>query len=360
LVVILEGNIYSYSSTSASSARVIAFNLETSDIERSQCEVMLSPGHLGGIALPAPGILAIGLVDAPSVGSPADGNLQLVKPGTALWSKGISVERAGLVELLRLDTNGIEKIGAFSAPAPAMWARFGESLDANGDILAVGEPNAEPPKVHLYKYNGAGTLIPSFLTSLNGSERFGSTLAIMENLLIVGAPGKQCCDGTITIFDISDSGPRKLDTFANPDSSTQINYGTTLKGFGNGAVIGGGGVDLGDGLGAFSGGLDAYIIIDGSLKNRTRLNPGPISREDGFGTPSRVTVARDAIAVQHRGDIIFFRLKKSAWSIIGRVPIDTETQSTLIGFDGRRFVLVSNVWEGGKILGWSFHVHDAP
>lgn len=353
LILAIGGNI---NASPPDPTRVIAVELNVGDRAASRREIELSPSYLGGLVALESGVVAVGLLDAASEGAERASGVVVSKPGAARWSKGVSIERAGRVDIVQIGPNSITKIASLSASAPASWAGFGSALDMTGELLVVGEPGAEPAKVHLYRRDRTGRFAAAPFNSIVGNPRFGSALAIVDRLLIIGASDRHCCDAAVTVFDISGFVPRELEKRVNPDTSTPIAYGSTIESFGTGAVIGGVGISLGDGA-PFSGGLDVYNTTAGALGTRSRLDPGPIEQQDGFGRHDRVVTANDAVAVQHRGEILVFRGDSNGWPISARVVLSDKPRIVQFGFDGRRLVLVSEVRDGQRLLGWRIHVH---
>ena len=105
---------------------------------------------------------------------------------------------AGAVYLYRMETDGsASSLSKVTAPDASTDARFGSSLDLSGDLLVVGAPDAGQESnsshdgaAYLYRVHPNGSV--AFLTKLSnpntggGSDSFGETLSVSGNLLAVG------------------------------------------------------------------------------------------------------------------------------------------------------------------------------
>jgi hypothetical protein len=77
---------------------------------------------------------------------------------------------------------------------PEAGAQFGQAVDLCGDLAGVGSPySGASGAVEIFRFDGTTWVAEQTLTPSDGGDgdRFGSALAVLENVIAVGAPGHQ-------------------------------------------------------------------------------------------------------------------------------------------------------------------------
>jgi hypothetical protein len=131
------------------------------------------------------------------------GNFAIVGEVKAFSS--ITQSEAGAVHVFE-NTGASTWVLRSSVPSPATLARFGHSLAIDGNTLVVGAPNEgsgvldKTGAAYVYTLNSGGTL--SFVQRLDGgteqeaNDEFGTSVAVLGNTLAVGAPRDNKAAGT--------------------------------------------------------------------------------------------------------------------------------------------------------------------
>jgi len=119
--------------------------------------------------------------------------------------------------------------------------RFGSALAVSGDVLVVGAHSAsESGRVYVFERTPTGyvevqVLAPS-VPNPQGLQRFGDSLAIDGETLVVGAPGFDAGVGLVYVFELGPSGWEETFVIDDPDLNSS---------FGNAVAIGGGQIFVG-------------------------------------------------------------------------------------------------------------------
>ena len=154
---------------------------------------------------------------------------------------------------------GIIETQAIDNPEPAPGAQFGHSvalLEGTVPMVAVGAPGLG--KVFLYSIENGGLVYHSEIpeTSETPVETFGYSMAVVDNHLLIGAPGVS----SVFIFESLGDG-----TFFTPFAiSGPSGFGKFTAALGNVDVINGGDFAVGthDGQGNGVGNISVYDIQD--------------------------------------------------------------------------------------------------
>ena len=106
---------------------------------------------------------------------------------------------------------------SIASPDPEFHGGFGDALDLNGPLLAIGESDrfgdsAEPGRVWVYAFTGSAwelqgpALAPAIVGAENG-DQFGASLAwIDETILAIGAPGTAGSTGRVALVNDTGTG----------------------------------------------------------------------------------------------------------------------------------------------------------
>jgi hypothetical protein len=125
-------------------------------------------------------------------------------------------QNSGAVYLFRYDGNAWvpdEIQPKITASYPAANDQFGWSVAIDGDQLAVGAPSRNEGKslsgaVYLFRYDGNTWVPDEVLTASTprSNERFGFSLALDGNKLVVGAPSVGSVSGSVYVYNREDNG----------------------------------------------------------------------------------------------------------------------------------------------------------
>lgn len=115
----------------------------------------------------------------------------------AISTKNSDKSTSGYVYLFKKESNKWVQKVKISPSERSGWDYFGDALSLNGDWLAIGAWNDDTQgndagKVYLYHRQEDNWVFDQavFGDDLDRNDRFGNSVAITENLLIVGAVGK--------------------------------------------------------------------------------------------------------------------------------------------------------------------------
>jgi hypothetical protein len=179
----------------------------------------------------------------------------------------------GRAFLLDVSTNQLKEftLGGFDR---AQGDRFGTSVAIDGNFAVVGAPgykigSEEWGAVHIFDANSAAYKYG--LGSVGKGSLVGTSVALKNNILIAGAPGKDLVIGGTTLVDAGVAvvymiTPSQFDitaqTLTASDPGAGDNFGQSVALSGNTAVIGAfGDDDKGTDAGA------AYVFVGGAIGN---------------------------------------------------------------------------------------------
>jgi hypothetical protein len=147
------------------------------------------------------------------------------------------------------DSQGEEILGGIrlSPPKEDQWDGYGEAVDVYGDVLVVGASDWNqlgPGSVYVYRFLSGGwaeeaQLIASdrelFIAQAGqyGGQRFGSSVAVGDGMIVVGAPGslrsaKSGYNGAVYVFDHDEKGWTETGRLT-PSQSDPVSEETRLK-----------------------------------------------------------------------------------------------------------------------------------
>lgn len=186
------------------------------------------------------------LIDGKIQGGPGYSQSLAVSPdGSSVASLLIDADNQWRVRLHRRRTDGlgwelsqtIYSPAGFSAPTDA----FGRSLAWDGNTLVVSadeysQPLAQQGRVHVYTMDGDGTLqlrdtlLPSNPVTMG---RFGFSIALLDDLIAVGAVGESTPNGPGTVY-VFTRHPTSLDWSQSarliaPQTSSIMNFGGNVQ-----------------------------------------------------------------------------------------------------------------------------------
>jgi hypothetical protein len=138
------------------------------------------------------------------------------------------------------------------------YAKFGTSIDLTDSLLAIGAPSSgfeeNSGSVFLYALNQENSFIETQEISdpLGPPEAlFGASVALNDELIVVGSPGKNASAGEVLIFGKNDQQQFELlQTIVSPQQNPDSFFGNTVGLFQDKIVVGAYGNADGEGLGA--------------------------------------------------------------------------------------------------------------
>ncbi len=204
-------------------------------------------------------------------------------------------ESAGSAYLF--DTSG-KLLRTFNNPTPELGDRFGIRVSISGNYVLVGahhDNTGVQSAGSAYLFTTSGNLLQTFNNPTpERYDRFGHSVSISENYVLVGAPWDETGAedaGSAYLFDTSGN---LLQTFNNPTPELKEEFGESVSISGNYVLVGA----HHDNTGAPSAG-SAYLFDTSGILLQTFNNPTP-ERDDQFG--KFVSISGDYVLVGADGD----------------------------------------------------------
>ncbi|MCX6112085.1 MAG: chitobiase/beta-hexosaminidase C-terminal domain-containing protein, partial [Proteobacteria bacterium] len=178
---------------------------------------------------------------------------------------------------------------------PVDLDQFGKAMAMYGNTLAVGAENINGNKGAVYIFtrdSGGNWSQTQVFSGATSGDLFGSSVAVYNNLLVVGARGKNNNTGAVYVF-MSNGGNWSLTALAVLTASNGTigdNFGRSVATNGSRIVVGADGQDLGAG--------EVYIFYGSpgtSWSQEAALKASNADRGDAFGFS--VSISTDTIAV---------------------------------------------------------------
>lgn len=239
---------------------------------------------------------------------------------------------------------------AIPNPAPAESDGFGEAVAISGNHLVVGAGNddegaADSGRAYLFDLAGATPELPSVVLSNpspTAGDRFGASVSIAGNLVVVGAPGddSMASDGGVAyVFDLAGT---LLHTLTLPSPAAGDEFGSAVAVSGGRVAVGAPGSDSG----AMDAGNAAVFLVTGPSPTVPELligNPAPASG-DRFGSsiaasgPRVVVGAEDADGPVDSGRVYSFNMTSPTplvptASLAKPVPVSGDLFGAAVGVD---------------------------
>ena len=160
---------------------------------------------------------------------------------------------AGAVYLYRLESNGsINFTSKITAPDKAANDWFGRSVSQFGNNLVIGAYNSDPDGIsnagaaYVYRVetNGTATFKDKiFAPDKEANDKFGDSISLFENLLVVGAylsdPNGTAEAGAVYLYQLENNGSSTfLTKITAPDKASSDAFGMTVSVSGNILAVG--------------------------------------------------------------------------------------------------------------------------
>lgn len=240
---------------------------------------------------------------------------------------------------------------AIPNPVPAESDGFGAAVAISGNHLVVGaggddEGAADSGQAYLFDLAGPTPDLPSAVLpnpSPGAGDRFGASVTIAGNLVVVGAPGddSMATDGGVAyVFDLAGT---LLHTLALPTPAAGDAFGSAVAVSGGRVAVGAPGSDAG----ATDAGNAAVYLVTGpspTVPEQLIGNPAPAAG-DRFGSsiaasgPRVVVGTKDADGPLDSGRVYSFNMTSPtpqvpSASLAKAVPVSGDLFGSSVGVDG--------------------------
>lgn len=223
-----------------------------------------------------------------------DGNFALVG-ASGHKSGGLSLGQAHL-----FDVGSGNLIYNLNDPTPTTNDYFGYSVDIDNGYIVVGATGDDTlgnaiGQAHIFEVATGNLLFTLNDPSPTTADRFGASVGINGNNIIVGAPGDDSNgtdDGQAYLFDATSGN--LLQTFSAPASALSNQFGVTVALDGNNVLIGSP-YDNSDGTNV--GRAYLYDAVSGNLLHT--LSDPTITGADNFGVSLDIEGSRILVGARH-------------------------------------------------------------
>jgi len=197
--------------------------------------------------------------------------------------------------VLAFDVEEPEKVFSYRLSA---GDGFGQSIAAEGDMVAIGAPNTDEDSGAVYLFDCAQS--PCKLASivrprdLDEDDQFGTSVALSEGMLVVGAPGDDDGSvdaGAVYLYECNADGCTRADKIRASDAASLAGFGSSLDYDGDLLVVGAAADSNGNG--SRSGAAYVFGGCPEDCSVQAKLMPSDGERLDEFG----FSVALDGEAV---------------------------------------------------------------
>ena len=238
----------------------------------------------------------------------------------------VGSENAGAVYVFRKHGDSWQYDSKIVSPAPEAWDNFGRALAVQGNILVVTarKSSLEEGAAYIFENKGGRWIHRADLVAGDAATGayFGQSVDVQGDLIAIGArnadPGEA---GAVYLFRQSRDGWTEIAKVTPKNGKKNDQFGFTVDISGNVVAVGARRADP-DSL-TDAGAVYVYSVKKDSVDFVTRLTPGDASAKDEFG--QSVAIAGDTIAVgawkddNRRGSICIFRTKGGQWTEIGKI-----------------------------------------
>jgi Ca2+-binding RTX toxin-like protein len=246
---------------------------------------------LGGAAFGGPSLFA-------GSGATTDNIPSAIATGGGNVLLGVANRDAGAVDAGAVDV--YTEAGAFvrtlTAPTAVAAARFGSSVAVVGNHAVVGAPGTGSGTVYVFDLT-TGALVQTITApGAAPGDKFGSSVAAVGVFVAVGAPGRtvDAAPGAGAAYLFDPETGALLQTFRNPTPQPNDEFGTALAAVGGNLLVGAPGDDS---AGADAGA--AYLFDVGQARMlATVTNPNPTFAGSGFGGVLAASGMRAAVGAK--------------------------------------------------------------
>jgi len=199
------------------------------------------------------------------------------------WKYASSTTRAGEVYVYTRSGSSWTLQATLNATIITASDFFGKSLSLYDNTLVVGsygddDDGSESGSVYIFNRSGSSWSLTQKITASNASASsyFGNSVSIYNNIIVVGAYGKNSYNGSAYIFELSGGTWTEQEKFT-PNGSGMRFFGYSVAVYNNYAVVGSMGDNGNKGK--------AYILskASGSWKEEQTITSSNQSSNDKFG-----------------------------------------------------------------------------
>lgn len=245
----------------------------------------------------------------------AYGSSLLVVDGDLLVGETSGFSNTGMVHVLRRNDRGSwDVVQTLTSPDAAIGDRFGSLTAQDGGVLVISSPGALGGfgAVYVYRADTRGTwqFEARLTTQASQSDGFGSAIAVMGDMVAVGAPGNTNGTGMVHIFQAS-AGWQETMILDPPAAAEGNRFGTALTMAGSDLAVGSPGA--GDG----NGRIDLFSAVDLSVAGAILPDADQEGARLGtalYGHGARLFAA-DPRAERGMGKVTVYRLRGRSWSV---------------------------------------------
>ncbi|PKN59339.1 MAG: hypothetical protein CVU56_01355 [Deltaproteobacteria bacterium HGW-Deltaproteobacteria-14] len=236
---------------------------------------------------------------------------------------------AGAVELFAWTAAaGWASADRVAAPQPSLGARFGETVALGADRLVVGAPGelAERGAVYVFASTGAGWELEARLITPAPAtgDLLGTSVAEDRGVVVAGAPEARDGDGAAWVFERTAAGWGPARPLIAPGVAPGARFGGAVA-VARGLVLVGADEDSPGALDA-AGSVTVFALVDGAWRVRTRLLDLVPAAGAHFGAGLRFDGAIAAVgawsgagAAAQTGAVMLFAPAKGGWARLARL-----------------------------------------
>ena len=224
---------------------------------------------------------------------------------------------------------------------------FGASMALSGNLLIVGAPKAQ--SVHLFEWNGSAWTYVSSVS--NDTPGFGSVVAINEQMAAVASPGNAETPGSVWTFMMDPNGFLKQEAvFSQELDDLNSQFGASLALIENKLLVGAPGANQNAGR----------VVLAERNPNGTWNEVGPlpgIQSAEGALTGSVMAASGNRLAVgapgfaNRSGTVWYFELNDGSFELQTRLSPFSSSRNDLFGSSialGANTLWVGSPGEGGR------------
>lgn len=261
----------------------------------------------------------------------AYGSSLLVVDGDLVVGETSGFSNTGMVHVLRRNDRGSwDVVQTMTSPDAAIGDRFGALTTQDGGVLVITSPGALEGRGAVYVYRadtqGAWHFEARLTSDSSQEDGFGSAVAVMGDMVAVGAPGSMSGAGRVHVFQASASWQETL-TLVSPADAEDNRFGSAISVAGSDLAIGAPGAADG------SGRIDLFSAVDFSSTGAIQASPEQEGARLGtalFGHGARLFAANPR-ADRGMGKVTVYRLRGGNWSIEKHLGPEVEDSREFFG-----------------------------
>ena len=254
-------------------------------------------------------------------------------------------EASGAAYIFYYDGNSWIEQQKITANAQTSWNKFGQSVAIFEDIAVVGafgdsENGESAGAAYVFNFDGSNWSQSQKLTANDGAawDKFGQSLSISGNYVIIGAPGdgdKGALSGSAYIFYYNGSSWTQIQKLTADDGAPWDNFGHSVAISANVAIVG---AYKDDDHGESSGSAYVFYRDGNTWKPEQKLSASDGVASDFFG--HSVSIYGDyAIAGAYgdddngilSGSAYIFSFDGNSWNQIEKLPANDASASDYFG-----------------------------